>query len=121
MIPRTIHRHDNCPPLIKTFSALTYKVAESLSRRSELRLAGKHAFQPLIHIGSSKTAGGKALTRPLLLGFAGLVAHNAADRCTADSSGGTAARENVTRDTSDVGADRSVILLRRHAATAAKH
>ena len=63
----------------------------------------------------------RRLTHPLLLGFAGLVANDTADRCTADSSGGTAARENVTRDAPDSGADRGVILLRRHAAATAEH
>lgn len=62
----------------------------------------------------------RRLTHPLLFGFAGLVAHDAADRCAADSSSGTAARENVTRDAPDGGADRGVILLRRHAAATAK-
>jgi hypothetical protein len=50
MVPRAIHRYDDYPPLLKTFSALTYGVAEFLSHRPEPHLACEHAFQPLTHI-----------------------------------------------------------------------
>lgn len=49
------------------------------------------------------------------------MAHDAADRRTADSSGGTAAGENAAGNAADSSADCGVMLLRRHAATTAKY
>ena len=50
MVPRAFHCYEDYPPLLKTFSALTYRVAEFLSHRPEPHLAGKHAFQSLTHV-----------------------------------------------------------------------
>jgi hypothetical protein len=69
----------------------------------------------------AEETGARHLTQSLFLGLAGFVPHDAADRCPTDSSGGTAARENVTCDAPDGGTDRGVILLRCHGAATAEH
>ena len=50
MVPRAVHRYEDYPRLLKTFSALTYKVAEFPSHRPEPHLVGEYAFQSLTRI-----------------------------------------------------------------------
>jgi hypothetical protein len=58
------------------------------------------------------------VVRRLLI--ADLAAYDATDRSTADRSDGAATRKDGTTDGADTGADRGVLVLRRHPATTAQ-
>jgi len=57
------------------------------------------------------------IARQLSSWFAGFVADNAADGCTADGSDRAATRKNGASDGTDSGADGGVLILPRHAGT----
>jgi hypothetical protein len=59
----------------------------------------------------------RRVARELSSGFAGFVADNAADGCTADGSDRAATRKKGASNGTDSGADGGVLILPRHAGT----